>query len=232
MTRHERFLAQLPEIAREYEKQLRPEEWVKSRLRWEDWETLRPEGVAFAEQEIGRRKWRGKHGGVVPEGYDAEAVVNEVIVEMLEGKCRLVMGFTREKVVKELKRLVGQKVRVLQRLKEAKAVRSEWEGEDGNGESRLKDLPAEWEGVDEALWRREEESWRDGVRQRFEEWLKPEPELRAIFRCLSAGVNESKEIARQLGLDEAEVVKGRKKLVRRANEFEKGLKGGKRGGVE
>lgn len=79
MTRHERFLAKLAEIAREYEEKVRPEDWVKSRLRWEDWETLRPEAVVIAREEIRRRKWRGSRGGVLPGGYDAEAVVNEVI---------------------------------------------------------------------------------------------------------------------------------------------------------
>src|SRR5215831_7681731 len=47
--------------------------------------TLRPEAVGFAREEIRRRKWRGKRGGVLPDGYDAEAVANQAIQEMLEG---------------------------------------------------------------------------------------------------------------------------------------------------
>jgi hypothetical protein len=225
MTRHERLLAKLEEIAREYEEKLRPEEWVQSRLRWEDWATLRPEAVAFAREAIRRRKWRGSRGGVLPEGYDAEAVVNQVIEEMLEGKCRLAVGFTRERVADELKRLVGQKVRVLHRLKEAGAVRSEWVGVDGEKGSLLKDLRAGDEGVDEAVCREEEELWRERMLQRFEELLGREPELQGIFRCLCAGFNESKAIARQLGLEEAAVVNGRKNLARRAGEFERKVKG-------
>jgi hypothetical protein len=162
---------------------------------------------------------------VLPEGYDAEAIANQVIGEMMAGKCRLVFGWTRQRLVAELKRLVGQRVRVLHRLKEAGSVRSEWDGVGEEGESVLKELPADWEGVDEAVMGTEEESWREGTIKGFEELLAPEPELRAIFGCLCAGVNESKEIARRLGMDEAAVVRGRKKLVRRVGEFERRLKG-------
>ena len=109
-------------------------------------------------------------------------------------------------------------------MKEARALRSEWEGGPEEGDSRLTDLRAECEGVEEALWRREEESWREGVLRRFGEVLEREPELGAIFRCLCDGLNQSKEIARRLGIEEAAVVRGRKKLARRSGEFRRRLK--------
>ncbi|HEV2208124.1 MAG TPA: hypothetical protein VG167_05075 [Verrucomicrobiae bacterium] len=221
MSGHEVFLAKLAEIGREYEERLRPEQMVQSRLRWEDWETLRKEAVAFAEREIYRRKWRGSRGGVLPEGYDGEAVANQAIGEMLAGKCRLAFGWTRERLVRELKRLVSRRVRVLHRLKEAWSVRSEWEGVEAEGESMLDKVGGDGVGVDEEVMQSEEELWREGVVRRFEELLGPEPELRAIFGCLCAGATESKEIARRLGMDEASVVRGRKKLARRAGEFER-----------
>jgi CRP-like cAMP-binding protein len=133
MDRKARFMARLAELAREYEQKLRPEEYVQSRLRWEDWETLRPEAVAFARDEIRRRRWRGKRGGVLPEGYDAEGVANQVIGEMMAGKCRLAVGWTRERLVNELKRLVSQRVRVLHRLKETQTVRAN--GREGTGKA-------------------------------------------------------------------------------------------------
>jgi hypothetical protein len=85
-------------------------------------------------------------------------------------------------------------------------------------------VPAEWANVEESVCQEEEESWRERVIDKFEEFLEAEPELRAIFGCVCAGVNESKEIARRLGMEEAAVVKGRKKLARRAGEFRRGLK--------
>jgi FixJ family two-component response regulator len=82
-------------------------------------------------------------------------------------------------------------------------------------------MRSECEGVEEAVWRREEQSRREQLVERFEERLEAEPELRGIFRCLCAGLKESKAIARRLGLDERAVVNGRKKLIRRAGEFER-----------
>jgi hypothetical protein len=121
------FMARLAEIAREYELPLRGQELVQSRLRWEDWESLRAETAAFAKKEIRRRKWRGARGGVLPGGGDAEDIADQAIGDLLSGKGRVAIGFVRERLVKELKRLVSGKVRVLHGLREARATRSEWD---------------------------------------------------------------------------------------------------------
>ncbi len=81
-------------------------------------------------------------------------------------------------MVGELKRPVSPRVRVLHRLQEAGAVRSEWEGENGEEKNQLKDLRSEGEGTDETVCRQEEESCREGIMAQFEALL--EPELRAI----------------------------------------------------
>ncbi len=221
MNRHERFLARLEELAREYEVKLRPEEWVQSRLRWEDWERLRPEAVAFAREEIRRRRWRGSRRDVLPEGYGAEDVANQVIGELLCGKSRLPVGFTRERVVGELKRLVHQRVRVLHRLKETKLMRSEWQGVNSKGEptSVLVGMDDGRGDAQEAFMEREEEQRREGLKEELDEFLAGEPELQGIFRCLCEGLTSSKEIGLRLGIEEKAVVRGRKKLGRRVEEF-------------
>jgi hypothetical protein len=53
---------------------------------------------------------------VAPRGYDAEAIAYEVIGEMLQGKSRMVAGWTRERLVKELERMISGKVRALNSL--------------------------------------------------------------------------------------------------------------------
>jgi len=64
------------------------------------------------------------------------------------------------------------------------------------------------QSADEAAVRREEEEKRKRVIKEFDEFLtfKGEPELRGIFACLCAGVEDSKEIAGRLGMDEKAVV--------------------------
>src|SRR5947209_1138953 len=83
------------------------EEGVRERLGWEDWETLLPELIGFAKVEIGRRKWRGSKWGVLPEGFDANSVAAEVVQAALQGEARLAPGWTRERLMNELKRKVS-----------------------------------------------------------------------------------------------------------------------------
>lgn len=214
--RRERFLAKLAEIAREYEEPLRGVELVKSRLRWEDWESLSREGLVFARKAIRGRKWRGSRGGTLPGGYDAETVVAQVIEDMLTGKSRLVIGWTRERLVKELERMVRQKVRELHRRKERPLVRSEWEvlspnalGEPVSVLGRMAD------GAEGA----ESQGQRNEVKGAIEQFLKGEPELCGIFECLWLGITRPSEIARRLGIDQREAVRARKRLERKLAGF-------------
>jgi hypothetical protein len=213
------YQEKLAEIAREYEKKVTNEEWVQSRLRWEDWETLRKDTVAFARGELRKRRWRGARSGVLPTGDDAEGVADQAIAELLGGNCRLMPGFLRSTVQKELERLVKDRIRRLHGLKEARAMRSEWEvlpaDEEGNRKSVFPAI------VDENAGRaaEEEKEVRERAKREFEDFLDGEEELKGLFRCLGEGITKPSEIARRLGIDEQEAVRARKRLDRRMAEF-------------
>src|SRR5205085_3128474 len=135
---------------------------------------------------VRRRYWRGAHGGVAPRGYDAEAIAWEIIGEMVAGKSRIVAGWTRERLVKELARLISSKVRLLNSLKETKAVRNEWDisPRKPNGEpvSILRNiLGDELNGYEAAV---AAEEGRENIRKKIEARLEGEPELKAVFGCL------------------------------------------------
>jgi hypothetical protein len=217
MGRHESFMARLAQIAREYELPLRGQELVQSRLRWEDWESLRAETAAFAKKEIRRRKWRGARGGVLPGGCDAEDIADQAIGELLSGKGRVAIGFVRERLVRELKRLVSGKIRVLHGLREARATRSEWDVlpvKEGDGPvSFFAGLLDGGASTDETADERAER--RDHLKAEFARCLDGEPELKAVFGCLCAGVTKPGEIARRLGMGENAVTNARKRLDRR-----------------
>lgn len=217
-------MERLEALAREYDKPLRGEEFVQSRLMWEDWEGMRKQAVAFAREEIGRRKWRRARGGMLPGGMDAEDVADHVLGEMLGGHRRLAPGWTWERLVKELKRLVSQRVRSLHKLKEASAMCSEWEAEgSGNGAEGsengteaasvfedMVDLRGE-ESESEA----EEEERKGRMREAIEGSLSEEAELKGLFECLWTGVTKASQIAQRLGVQEGEVGRLRKRLERR-----------------
>src|SRR6266567_368989 len=102
-------------------------ERLRKAMYWEDWARLLPQAVRFAEGQIGRRYWRGKKGGVLPEGHDANSVASGVIEGMLAGKCRIALGWTRERFEREMERRISNEVRRLAALTEASGTRSEWD---------------------------------------------------------------------------------------------------------
>ena len=226
VSKKERFMAKLEELWREYRAPVRGQELVQSRLRWEDWEGLRKEAVEAAKVEIRRRRWRGARGGVLPDGYDAEGIANQVIEEMLGGHCKLAIGWTRERLVKELQRLVSQRVRVLHGRKEAASVRNEWDATRvKEGERRVSafaKVAGNERSAYEALAEKEDAA---EMREKIEAFLKEEPVLKGIFECLWAGITKPAEIGRELGMEKGEVMKARRRLDRRLARLGKEVNG-------
>jgi hypothetical protein len=149
-------------------------------------------------------------------------VVAQAIQDMLSGNCQLAFGWTRQRLVKELLRLMAQKVRQLHRLTEAQALRSEWEvvspNEAGELLSILDPMP------DTRVERRHE---RAELKQEIVEYLRGEPELAAVFECLWLGITRPSDIARRVGIDERAAVCGRKRLDRKLAAFSKARAEGK-----
>ena len=96
-------------------------------MEWEDWERLLKATEVFAKGQIRRRWWRGRKGGVLPEGHDASSIAAEVAIKLLGGRGRLAPGWTRERLQKELNRLASNEIRRLYGLKETELMRNEWD---------------------------------------------------------------------------------------------------------
>lgn len=195
------------ELLNDLKKRRSVREWVQWHLEMENWETWIRKGVQMAAREVGRRKWRGEGGGVLPDGYDAESLASEAIKELLHGHPHLAPGFTPERLGRELERLIRQKVRLLHRRKETSALRSEWEVTSADGEevSMLEQVEAGAAGPSQ-----EEQE----LRERIEERLAGEPELRNVFDCLCLGLRDPARIGQRLGLGEKAVLRARRRLKR------------------
>jgi hypothetical protein len=229
--RKAKFLASLAELVREYEKPFEAGEWLKQRIRWEDWATLRAEGVAFAREAIGRRRWRGARDGVVPGGLTAEDITDWAITELLEGRGKLEIGFTRERILAELQRLVTVRVRRLHGLKEAGAMRSEWEvlpAKPGREPLSAFDELADTAGSRPGAAVEEVEE-REERRNEIEACLQEDPKLRAVFGCVWQGIRGTREIAQRLGMPEREVRRVRKRLERRLAKITRQTRAGPKG---
>ena len=206
------------------------QEHIQRRLQWEDWETLLPELIAFANGEIRRRRWRGSQSGVMPEGFDANSVASEVVMAALQGRARIVPGWTRERLMNELKRKVSNEVRRLHKLKERGAMRSEWDvlppTESGTLLSAFAGMKATSMGGGGGGVGWDDGQVRDKVRKetelRIAEALRGgDGRVEKLFECLRAGVVKRRVIAERLGISVDEVTNCRKRLDRKLDELEK-----------
>lgn len=172
----------------------------------------------MARREIGRRRWRGAAGGVLPEGHDAQSVGSEAIRQMLSGGTGLKPGWTRERLSAELRRLVRSVVRRLHRLREAATTRSEWEGD----ESIFSSIGTRGRnGFEEAVSAEERQEWKMLLRE-FRGSLSDAPDLAALFRKLCEGKASLEELARESQMTVLEMRRARRRLARRIERFAEG----------
>ena len=199
---------------------------VQTRLQWEDWETLLAELIEHAKAEIRRRKWRGSKTGVLPKGYDANSVASQAVMRALQGKARLAVGWTRERLLKELKRNVSNEVRQLHKLKETRLSRNEWDIVKPTPSGALRSVLAGIAGGCGGYGGWDDGQVRDKVRKetelRIAEALRlEEPAVKKLFECLRAGVVKRREVATRLGMSVTEVTNCRKRLDRTLDELKK-----------
>jgi hypothetical protein len=85
---------------------MRNGEMVLERLGWEDWSQLLADMVRYAEEQMRRRMPGCENGLVLAGGHDANDVASEAVAEVLAGKCRVALGWTRSRLEAELERRV------------------------------------------------------------------------------------------------------------------------------
>src|SRR6516225_1653725 len=110
--------------------------------------------------------------------------------------------------MKEIKRLISGKVRLLCSLKESTAMRNEWDLAPRNamGEpvSILPGVPDSGpNGYDAAVEKEEREDLRKGI----EDVLEGDAEVQGVFSCVWEGVTRPADIARRLEMGEKEVIR-------------------------
>jgi len=194
--------------------------WIKERLEWEDWKTLLKETEMFAKGQIRRRWWRGRKGGVIPEGQDANSIAAEVAIKLLSGKGRLAPGWTRERLQKELNRLASNEIRRLYGLKETELMRNEWDILRPTPEGKLRSIFDRMQGSAGGgeLVDKKQEAAREGDRRKLESKLGRDERAKGVLNCLYCGVRKRRHIAAKLGIDVKAVTAARKRLERKAKE--------------
>ena len=199
---------------------------VLERLKWEDWNTLRKELVIYAQEQIPRRWWRGSHDGVLPEGLDAEGVAQNIVLKAFTGMSQLVIGWTRQRLLDELKRLVDNELRRLNSRMEATLMLNEWDVLPRDAEGELRSIferrQAPCGGGE--LFNKELKAADEQDRQELEGKLGGDERAKGVLNCLYSGVRKRRDIAAKLGIDVKVVTAARKRLERKAKEEEIVLK--------
>jgi hypothetical protein len=147
----------------------------------------------------------------------------EAMAAMLDGRCRLALGWTRERLEGALEREVEREVRRLNGLKEASGARSEWDILPPNVDDEPQTIFEEKSGAlpdefEEAALS-EEAAMREQAKKEIDAFLAGDELARGVFRCLCDEVTKREEMAARLGVDVGEVTAARKRLERKLGEF-------------
>jgi len=93
-------------------------------LKEEDLQSLLTQALFFANERVNCFRWRGSLGGVLPDGYDAEAIASEAVSELLHQPPRRRHARHQKSKIKNqkspraLRRLVRKQIDHLHRRKE------------------------------------------------------------------------------------------------------------------
>jgi hypothetical protein len=196
--------------------------WRQEHLRWEDWGRHQKEAAVYAAQELRRRGRRS--GAVLPGGYDAESIAGQAVADVLEGKSRLTVGWTRGRLMQELRRRIRGKIRLLGMLKEGAKADG---GPDPKFVGKVEEVGGPEEDGFEVLARLEDEGLLQRMKGQVEGFLSGESTLARVFGCWCEGIDKPAEIGRRLGMDAGMVASACKRLRRRLARFKTGASPGK-----
>jgi hypothetical protein len=189
------------------------------------------EALLYARWEIRQyRRWRAQKEPVLPNGYDAEGVVQEAFGRLMSREAGGVpIFYTAEAIRKELRALVKHRVRWFHQRKETGVVVSEWEGSPvrGNGElvSIFNYVSGSIGRPDEEVIDREQEKLLREFKAGFDESLGQREQLADVFRGIWAG-EKRREIAGRLGMGVERIKSLQKEVNRRLAHFAAEARGG------
>jgi len=145
-------------------------------------------------------------------------VAQNIVLKVFAGRGQLAIGWTRQRLLEELKRLVDNELRRLNSLKEATLMLNEWDVLPRDAEGKLRSIFEQMQAtygggelVDKKL-----EAAREQNRRKLESKLGGDERAKGVLNCLYSGVRKRRHIAAKLGIDVKAVTAARKRLERKA----------------
>ena len=190
-----------------------------------DWRRILAQTERFAREQIDHRRWRRARHGVLPGGYDANAIAAQAITDRLTDWQHGALPDPEQSDPADLRRDLERRVRrLLDRLRHRKENAlllnegdlSAVSTDDGEIISPLEAIPAPDHTPSEEL---EESTRLNESRHQFFLFLGNEPRLKRLFDCLSAGIHDSSTLAAKLKLAPRTIKTLRQRLNRRSARF-------------
>jgi hypothetical protein len=190
-----------------------------------EWQILFQQTALYAAGRLNRLRWRATYQGILPDGFDAESIASEALLELLKQlENRQRSQRSQIALRRELERLVRKVVNRLHHRKENRLLRNEpdlpplWDM-DGDPVSPL-DL-IETPAANPATTLLDQEAVIAGQdRQlRFALFLSDERRLSRLFQLTTAGIWQPKMLASKLKLSRRAIENLQKRLHRRWLKF-------------
>src|ERR1043166_8511829 len=160
-----------------------------------DWQALLNQAWRLANERANQFRWRGAEGGLLPSGYDAEAIAAEAVFEFLQLPASTRPGHPSRECHKLLRRLVWKQVDRLHRRKENLLLRNEADLtpvtlDDGETVSFLETVPDPGENPLASLIRKEDDAQFEAVQQQFRRFLGRDRSLNSLLTCNLSGIRQ------------------------------------------
>jgi hypothetical protein len=169
-----------------------------------DWPSITRSLIHFAQAQINRRRWRYLEGGVLPEGFDAESIAAEAILQFFRGR-NANRWRNPSRMNYRLQGLVLRQVNRLYHLKENRLLSNEPDlarsyDFDGDPVSPTELVPDPGARPDQTATANDDRAAQDAVIATFRISLGRHRKLRACFDLLQDGDVNASFIASRLNL--------------------------------
>jgi hypothetical protein len=169
-----------------------------------DWPSITRSLIHFAQNQINRRRWRHLEGGVLPEGFDAESIAAEAILQFFIGR-NANRWRNPSRMNYRLQRLVLRQVNRLYHLKENRLLSNEPDlarsyDFDGDPVSPTELVPDPGARPDQTAAASDDRVAQDALIATFRISLGRHRKLRACFDLLQDGDVNASFIASRLNL--------------------------------
>jgi len=195
----------------------------------ENWEFLLNQTILYATGHVNRWHWRGSLGGVLPDGFDPNALAAEAITEFLQNSVQHgeLLHLPITDIQRNLERRVRRHINRLHHLSENRLIRNEPDIipvtlDDGEAVSIIELIEDQSPRPDKALLEKESQLQFDQFKLDFSAFLGKDRRLVKLLQLYCDDQSRPQEVASTLKLGRSTVKNLQRQFRRRWVEFHRG----------